>query len=351
MSKRPLTQLEFEHMAQYLERYYWSLSDLKLIVEQLDSRIIAYEENDDPITRIRILTDEESFCEPTASSRYSALEIVIRRRLEQLVDLHDLLRDYFIEPAFFNWFAGKGQTGLSFNKAVTMGSGPLSEEDFDTLLQEYGIEEYHYSSELEVLVVGREDWNSELLMTQIDLRTNMRLKVYSQEMVFAYLACGKDPFDSPSILRFFGNEHPVLQYLMSLGFDWPSTYVGQSSFHLSEIGWPKEGLLKHMGYRVGRAAPSESQRRATLLQVYQQKQLPSVVSRAYIESWGEPNSAIRLKKIAGSLAAFVRMAKQRDQKRLELSISQWEADLEWLRNSVYSGRHRFVWPSTFLGKR
>ena len=351
MSQRSPSQSNFEYFAQYLEKYYWSLPDIKLIANQLDSRITAYEEVDNLITRIHILTDERKFSEPATYPRYNALEIVIRRRLEQLVQLYDWLHDYLAEPAFFNWFTGKGQTGLTFSKAVTMGSSPLSEDDFDALVQEYGIEAYHPSNELEVLIVGREDWDSELLMTQIDLRTNMRLKVYSQEMVFAYLACGKDPFDSPPILHFFGNEHPVLQYLMSLGFDWPSTYVGPSGLHLSESGWAKEGLLKHMGYRVGRAAPSESQRRAILLQVYQQKQLPIVGSRDYVESWGEANSATRLKKIADSLAAFARMAKRREEKQLELSISQWEADLEWLRNSVYSGRHRFVWPSTFLGKR
>lgn len=350
MSQRRLTQPSFKDLAQYLERFYWSLTDLELIADQLDYRSTVHEE-DDLITSIRILTDEQKFSELATYSRRSALDIIIRRRLERLVYLYDLLHDYLTEPAFFNWFTRNGQTGLSFSKAVTIGLGPLSEDDFDDLIEEYGIEAYHPSNELDVLIVGREGWNSELLMTQVDLRTNMHLKVYSQEMVFAYLACGKDPYDSPPILQFFGNRHPVLRYLMSLGFDWPSTYVGPSNLQLSETGWAKEGLLKHMGYRVGRAAPSESQRRAILLQLYQQKQLPSVGSRAYIESWGEPNSATRLKKIADSLAAFARNAKRREQEQLELSISQWEADLEWLRDSLYSGRHMFIWPSTFVGER
>lgn len=247
----------------------------------------------------------------------------------------NLLRDWFFEGVVTDVYE---ETVLS-----NMGSGPFIEEDFDDFLYRCGVSVYVNGPETEIIVIGREEWREEDVNDLLEQRAGRTLKVYSQEMMMAYLASGRDPFDSEEVLLSFGEGHPALEYLSGVGFDWPRTYVaaGEGSF-VAEL--PAVGLLKRMGYRVGRKGLDEAERRAILHQVFHAAVLPQVTSAAYMREWGGPRSGERLLKMANSIAAFCRNEKRKSRPSEE-AVSDWENDLEWLRRTYYRGRFRFHWPS------
>lgn len=161
-------------------------------------------------------------------------------------------------------------------------------------------------------------------------------------MFLSYWASGRDPFEDEEIARKFGEGHPALEFLSSVGFDWPKTLVfgGNGEFD-EEI--PTVGMLKHLGYSVGKSGLDEKDRREVLRHVFN-SQLPKVVSISYTEEWGSPKSRERLQKMANSIATFCRNEKRKS-KPSRLAISDWEDDLAWLRKTFYSGRFMFQWPS------
>jgi hypothetical protein len=129
-------------------------------------------------------------------------------------------------------------------------------------------------------------------------------------------------------------------------FPWPSTeaQIGEkglddSFFHYSQ------GLLGFMGYRVGASGIGAARRQELLHSVYVGR-LPSLNSKSYMAEWGLPQTKERLRKIAESIAAFVRNAKRRQRRELSRAISQWEADLEFLKRAYYVGKYDFGWPDT-----
>lgn len=127
-------------------------------------------------------------------------------------------------------------------------------------------------------------------------------------------------------------------------FAWPTTAAEGGDGRLSLQGAPREGLLAYLEYRVGRTNGLHSNvRRAILCEVFE-RHLPPVFPAEYLGQWGQPNTAARLKKMAETLAAFVRNAKRRDSISLDDAIRDWENDLEFLYHRYYVGKFRFAWP-------
>lgn len=325
MSNRPLLQQKIDYFERYIEANYWSLPSLE------------------------VLADELKYRNGNTYPRYGALDVRASRRIEQLRRLHNLLKELFRNAIFNDWFKRKGEPGVVISDAVTTGRGPLDESDFDELLLEHRITPHFIGSDLGTVIVGQENWNAEELLEQLAVRNNKSIKIYSQEMMLAYLACGKDPFDDDEVLKYFGREHPALQFLMNIGFNWPSSFAGPSSYPLPEINWPKQGMLSYLNYKVGRAGPVETKRRKILSTIYETEVLPNLNSRTYMEQWGRARSDVRLQKLANCIAAFTRNAKRNDPEKFEISIKHWESDLEWLKLTFYAGRYQFYWPSTFVG--
>ena len=112
----------------------------------------------------------------------------------------------------------------------------------------------------------------------------------------------------------------------------------------------RQGLLRFLGYRVGASGVGALQRQELLRSVYNGP-LPSLNSKEYMEEWGKPTTGGRLRKIAESIAAFVRNAKRRDARRLSIAITEWEADLAYLKSRFYDGHYDFTWPDTNASRR
>jgi hypothetical protein len=233
-------------------------------------------------------------------------------------------------------------------KAVsTTGSGPFEGAEFDEFLRRSGITPRTIASSTKVLVIGRREWSESALRTLIKARSGMKLRVYSQEMLIAFLLTGNDPLDSPSdVVERWGRGHPALTFLSEVvGFDWPTTVVHGGGGSELQADWPQLGFLKYLGYAVGRSGGSEDERHDVLRKAYTAQRLPSVFPPEYRSEWGRPRSSVRLHKMAYSIATFCRNAKRRPH-AMEIAIAEWEEDLEWLRVKYYDGRYQFDWPST-----
>jgi len=114
-------------------------------------------------------------------------------------------------------------------------------------------------------------------------------------------------------------------------FVWPSTVAlsGSGSFEIDQS--PDIGMLVFLGYHVGRINGLNVGTRRVILDHVYLGTLPPFEGPAYYKSWGEPESATRLQKLAESIASFTRSAKRRGRVRMSDAISDWEADLDYLK--------------------
>lgn len=106
-------------------------------------------------------------------------------------------------------------------------------------------------------------------------------------------------------------------------------------------------MLRFLGYHVGHQGVEPEARKQLLSRVFR-GDLPPFHSPRYMAEWGKPQSALRLRKIAESIAAFARNNKRRHDPSLDQAIADWEADLEFLYDEFYAGYFHFDfhWPST-----
>lgn len=128
-------------------------------------------------------------------------------------------------------------------------------------------------------------------------------------------------------------------------FKWPGTDAGVGDGSLTGV-WLDEGVLKFLGYQVGKTSDLSTPLREAILGRVFSGEIPPAFPRSYLAEWGAPASAGRLKKIAECIASFTRNAKRRRDDRLDLAIMDWEHDLQFLHDEYYVGRFRFGWPVT-----
>ncbi|WP_422450685.1 MULTISPECIES: hypothetical protein [unclassified Endozoicomonas] len=130
-------------------------------------------------------------------------------------------------------------------------------------------------------------------------------------------------------------------------FKWPTTDIFKGSDVSPALDFTdNKGLLSIYGYRVGKNGKSESERK-NILRKLMELNLRTENLRLdenYIYSWGQGNTKDRLKKLAYTLAAFVKNAKRKKFDYKE-SISDWEQDLAFLKENYYDGFYSFAWPT------
>ena len=114
----------------------------------------------------------------------------------------------------------------------------------------------------------------------------------------------------------------------------------------NELPSSEREIMHRVGFVVGGKDEMKPRRQAILARLFRLARHPQIVSRDFIAEWGNPNSAVRLKKMAHSIAAFCRQAKQRPRSIMRRTIENYEADLAWLKNKYYDGRfdNKFRWP-------
>ncbi|MCY7348532.1 MAG: hypothetical protein LH614_20275 [Pyrinomonadaceae bacterium] len=252
-----------------------------------------------------------------------------------------------------NWFLECfGSAPSSENFVSTTGSMPFDEEEFDEFLGEGNLTVFGIQDETNVLIIGRENWSEEKLDNLLDRREGLGLKVYSQEMFWAFWTTGQDPFDNEAVALAFAEGHPALEYLSTCWVDWVSTQVLRSSQGGNlQMDSPEKSVLKERGYTVGKTKGLHfSKRREILAEVFNLN-LFEILSPEYIRycknnfphylaEWGNPKSEKRLVKMRDFLATNCK--KQKRQQNIE-AASDYEEDLEWLRRKFHTGRFKFDW--------
>lgn len=132
-------------------------------------------------------------------------------------------------------------------------------------------------------------------------------------------------------------------------FRWPDTSVVLKSRRLDSLDLDAEdaGVLSLLGYNVRRGGPESFERRRVLGNLFLGNvSLPRRLPDKHLVQWGEASSVARLKKMAFSIAQFVRLQKQKDSPS-EQAIEKWESDLNFLKEKYYAPfTSMFNWPST-----
>lgn len=101
-----------------------------------------------------------------------------------------------------------------------------------------------------------------------------------------------------------------------------------------------EGVLRAMGYAVGRNGVRLQARRDLLQRVVATRfgQLPEVSN---VAEWGESNTLQRVDKIGRCLAGFIQNARRRTPPP-QAAIDAWEKDLEWFEEH-FGRQHNLKW--------
>ena len=134
----------------------------------------------------------------------------------------------FTDPVVLDWmfeFGDSENFDIEDGWLGTMGDGPWDSEVLDERLSYLGYQPCVIPhGDVEYIVVGRKGWSKSEILAQINVRKGRHLWIYSQEMFFAKLASGRDPFESTraGLLDAFAKDHPALLWLLTLQEPWPN---------------------------------------------------------------------------------------------------------------------------------
>ena len=256
-----------------------------------------------------------------------------------------------ISPTLLAWLVLHRRLQLD-GPAVVLGSHPVPEKDMASFVSKIGVTNGPASADSQHLIIGWDEWKYEDLRKLLEMRIGSTLRVYSQEMFFAFAISGFDPLDEPKVVDELAGPHPALHFLQRVfAFDWPSTYISRDDtsqwldvdFFLNS----KEGYLKYEGYTVGKNGCSRLERRRILDYCYLDGFVPLAFLEVYVSEWGNPATSTRLHKIANCIATFCRNAKLKKVPPLE-AIGCWEEDLQYLKSEYYEEKNLFEWPNTYV---
>ena len=273
----------------------------------------------------------------------------VRRQLaksrEDLANLPEFRVSSFSTVAWMVEHFKANEQDVFPSQVLLIGEGPWNSTEITGLLSNAGFEVWNggYSEDIEVVIVGRENWSGSDLVAQVAGRENRPLRIYPQELFVLALALGMDPLDTAEVdmLMHFVRGHSAFDFLFSQDFPWPEhePLTGEPR-HFDGRGADQSPLFL-LDYSVAQnrgLRPSE--RRAILAEAYETEHLPWTESDEYMEEWGAGATRQRLKRIAWHLHLLSR----RNQHHAE-ATAKWEADLAWLRNNYYRPMQRFNWPS------
>lgn len=339
-----------------------SVKEQKLAREE--AKVLAIKESNKSLKReviqfselINSLTDEKSVLVKLGKKDRLEIENLKSQvaSLEASTTALSKFNSSLSNPVVLAWMLEEGDPesmGIENGWLGFSGNGPWPDQFFESNLQEIGYLFYQLPDpDLEHLIVGRKAWSKSDLLNQIDASQGKTLRIYSQEMFFAKLVTGKDPFDSQdeSLLEAFAEDHPALQFLMTLPESWPNLTslkneeireVSENDFGVSE------SPLRILGYKVGSSSSlTLNERRKIISQCFEAKRLDfsDDSSDDYIANWGRASGAQRLYRIAIHLKS---QADGRSGIRSPQARQDWSSDLKWLKNKYYDNfKTKFTWP-------
>ena len=293
----------------------------------------------------------------TNSSQEIALLKSDMKRLSKVASASVDFKSSLTHPKVLSWLLQRCSpkiAGIKNGWLGYTGFGPWKEDLFDDTLQDLSFEFWRMpDNDLEHLIVGRKDWDKDDLLAQIDARDGIPLRIYSQEMFFAKLLTGIDPFDAndPELLQAFAEDHPALQFLMSMENSWP-TVTDTDSPKISVVGPDDLGVdqspLHRHGYRVGAGSSlSTAQRRQKLADFFETSKdrldFSNQSAAAYKAKWGRGGGAQRLYRMATHLAWLIKTLGGNP--KIPQATAEWQEDLQWLKVKYFPKfKTSFSWP-------
>ena len=279
---------------------------------------------------------------------------------KQKLDPTDLNISTFMQEEILAWmFSETLPDDLQVSKGYLhiMGDGPWDNDTFGRLMEEQDFSLWKLpDADIAHIVVGRKNWKEAELIAQIEARHGQELRIYSQEMWFAAMATGRDPFDAeaPELLQAFANGHEALEFLIDQEMPWPNV-ADHPPGNVTDVEVGELGVVASpmhlMDYRVGKTSPhSEVERRAILDEIYCSRNLPfgDDCSPTYRSNWGTPKSAQRLYRMASHIKFIVDGPNGSDYRK-SVAREDWINDLAWLKKTYFRKTvHNFQWPSTHV---
>lgn len=233
------------------------------------------------------------------------------------------------------------------------GEGPWPDQHIREMMEAAGFSLWMLpDADVGHVVVGRHSWDVSALDQHIEAMEGGHLRIYSQEMWFAKLATGRDPFDAGDreLLMAFAKGHPALEYLIGRDTPWPEVSSGElvmgDGVFTEGIDFGVNSPLRNFGYQVGLSSGlSVAQRRVLLANFLEAKDLAfdGDASAEYRSHWGRPRSVQRLYRIASHIRWLIGF--QGKGPNREQANEDWRGDLHWLKKTYYrSNLHKFRWP-------
>lgn len=232
-------------------------------------------------------------------------------------------------------------------EVLLIGDGPWDLGDLEEFLvgKKFKVDSEWTNPRCEFVVVGRNNWDPDQIEEQIALRDGKPLRVYPQELFVAFLILGVDPFELASVdeLLLFAQDHSLMEYLFEQQFPWPdSSYQEDGPINIGESLDAEDGSspMFKLGYSVAQnRGLSDYERQRALEKALAAEDLPWCISDDYMEEWGSPQSAARLRRMAWHIYLMTKRHRQHKQ-----AVEKWVRDLGWLQSEKYRPIHRFRWP-------
>lgn len=144
-------------------------------------------------------------------------------------------------------------------------------------------------------------------------------------------------YNDEQLLNLFNNAMTMLEkgqqienanmVLEALKDEW-RIRAERSSEGMVNLGPPKQGLLKKIGYKVGNEGASEKKRRDLIDFIICADPLPFVWSPAYMAEWGEPMSKKRYNKLTTVIRSLA--VKNQNVQNIDKAIIEWQTDLDYI---------------------
>lgn len=258
------------------------------------------------------------------------------------------------DPFSKGWFAKDGIVPV--DAAVISGNAPFRRGALEAYLEgQLGVDVGPVDGRMEdpeLLILGRQNHEEGVVESFLNEQRGTTLRICSQEMLLSWICTGCDPNRYPGSLSQFIGGHPALERVRDILEDeWPepgegmppvSSRGGGNTFN-AEV---EKGPLRRSGYHVGETGETIEVRRKALEDLFAESRegFPGTYPFGYLDGWGNPESGVRLEKMANSIATFCRNHRRRENASAQ-AINDWEADLRWLKNNFYHPLgFGFDWP-------
>lgn len=367
LSEHSQRQSELRDQKSFLKRQASELDARSMDLDARERQVSRVEDQQEKLKAklldtkraLNAVTSESAVLETEKNEALSALRKV-DAKYKALLSIQvstsgDPLESSLSHPKVLEWLLERAvpeSAGVNQGWLGMTGHGPWGSGELEAAFDDLGYRRYLLpDADIEHLVVGRNDWLKSDLLNQIDARNGSRLRVYSQEMFFAKLVTGQDPFDAgdPDLLAAFAEEHPALQFLMSLPEPWPEASeergpvvkVSPYDFGIAE------SPLHIFQYKVGSSSDLTAAKRRKLLSSFFEAddlEFSDDSDDGYRAKWGRPGSAQRLYRMASHIKHLVDGPGGKDYRKPQ-ARADWIEDMKWLKEQYFDRfKRKFSWP-------